>query len=79
MIQGESASITKLAGVLLRRERLRRKDFDIVLTIHDEMILECEINKAEELRPLLERCMLDAAAYFCKRLPIPAEAVITTK
>lgn len=43
------------------------------------MILECEINKAEELRPLLERCMLDAAAYFCKRLPIPAEAVITTK
>lgn len=79
IIQGEAASITKLAGVLLRRERLKRKDFDVILSIHDEIVLECDINKAEEIQVLLERCMFDAAAYFCKRLPIPADGIITTK
>ena len=79
VIQGEAASITKLAGILLRKERLKNPIFDIVLSVHDEMVLECDIKDATRVKKLLERCMLDAAAYFCKKIPIPADGIISVK
>lgn len=79
VIQGEAASITKLAEVLLRKERLRNPIFDIVLSIHDEIILECTNEHAANVRNILQTCMESAAEYFCKRVGIPADAIITDR
>lgn len=77
IIQGEAALISKQAGILLRR---RAKDlFKIVLLIHDEWVIECKTSDQSEAKTILSECMEEAAAMYCKSLPIPAEALVSPK
>lgn len=75
-IQGTSANISKLAGILLRRKATETGLFKIVLLIHDEWVLECKPEDAQQVSKILEDCMLAAAGEFCRAIPIPAESKI---
>lgn len=46
--------------------------------VHDECLWEVPDNMAEDFAKLIEKEMFDAAAYYCKSLPIPAEASVET-
>jgi len=78
-IQSPSAGMSKLAGIYLRREKLKNNIFDIVLMKHDEWVLECEENYAEECKAILENCMQRAAHYYCKNAVIRCVAKISNK
>lgn len=78
-IQSPSAGMSKLAGVYLRREKLKKNIFDIVLMKHDEWVLECEEQYAEECKSILEKCMKRAAHYYCKKIDIECVAKISLK
>lgn len=74
-IQGDAANISKLAGILLRR---RADKFKLIMLIHDEWMLECKKEDAEEVSLILEECMLEASKQFCSIIDIPAQSHITT-
>jgi DNA polymerase I len=77
-IQGTAASMSKLAGIYLRDYLLSNPNaFYILLLVHDEWVIECDINKAEEIKLVLEDCMSRAADYFCSSVSIPSEAIIS--
>jgi DNA polymerase-1 len=79
-IQGSSADITKLAGVYFFRYLLE-KDlvFKVLMpnVVHDEWIVECPEELAEEMKNKLQQCMEDAGEVFCKVVKLKADPMIT--
>jgi DNA polymerase-1 len=79
-IQGTSADITKLAGIYFF-EYLEKNNllFTVKLpnVVHDEWIVECPENIANELSKVLQECMEKAGDVFCKTIKLKAEPCIT--
>lgn len=65
IIQGGAGSLTKLAMIQIHNsDELIERDAHLVLTIHDEVILECPAFYAEEVSEILPRIMIEAAAPY---------------
>jgi DNA polymerase I-like protein with 3'-5' exonuclease and polymerase domains len=63
VIQGTSADITKLAMLLLDRdERLRKLDYHMLLTVHDEIIGEVPQENALKAAAIVREIMLGSTA-----------------
>lgn len=79
VIQGTAASMTKLALIYfftwIKTSNLLDKVW-LVNVIHDEIVVECKVDLAEEVRSNLKRCMESAGSRFCK-VPIIADPKIT--
>lgn len=79
-IQGTGADITKLALIYLFKEIIDRDMFMKVLipnTIHDEIVLECPEDVAQEWALIVKDCMQRAGEVFCERVPLKAEPKIS--
>lgn len=65
IIQGGAGSLTKLAMIQIHNsEELKERDAHLVMTIHDEVMLECPALYADEVSKILPRIMIDAAAPY---------------
>jgi DNA polymerase-1 len=79
-IQGTAALMTKLAHIYFNNEldvRGYRGIVYVVNLIHDEIIAECPVELAEEIKILLQESMEKAGRVFCKTIPIKADPLIT--
>jgi DNA polymerase-1 len=76
-IQGFAATMSKLAGVILRN-KIKGSSAKILLLIHDEYVVECSKLEQEQIRLLVEESMRIAAKTLCKLVDIPADACITS-
>lgn len=64
-IQGSAASLTKLAMIQIHNsQELAERNAKLVMTIHDEVMLECPALYAEEVSEILPQIMIDAAAPY---------------
>ena len=64
-IQGGAGSLTKLAMIQIHNsQELQDRDAHLVMTIHDEVMLECPALYAEEVSEILPRIMIEAAAPY---------------
>jgi DNA polymerase I-like protein with 3'-5' exonuclease and polymerase domains len=76
-VQGESAEISKLAGIYFWRDYLIPKKLfnvvKIVNIIHDEYLIECPESIIEECSSAIQHAMEKSAAKFCKRVRLGAE------
>lgn len=71
-IQGTAADIIKIAMVRVYRELKKRgMQSRLILQVHDELILECPPNEAEQAKALLKECMEGAADL---KVPLTADA-----
>jgi DNA polymerase-1 len=74
-IQGSSADILKRALRLLHDE-LKETSACIVNVIHDEIVVECDAQQAEEIANKVERSMVAAGEEYVKTVPIKVDAEI---
>lgn len=76
--QGSGADILKLAMGLLYNKLVKNgwDDVQIIMTIHDELLLECTPEKSEMVKHLLSEVMEKAAAAFIQAIPVEVEAVV---
>lgn len=74
-IQGTAADILKNALGMLHLI-LKDKNVIIVAVVHDEIVLECDEDDAEEVKNLLAETMARAGQRYLKDVPVIAEAVI---
>lgn len=72
-IQGSNADMTKLALIYLRNA-LKGWDARTVNTVHDEIVVEVRADQAEEVKHIVEACMVRAGEDILKEVPIVAEA-----
>jgi len=81
-IQGAAGSMTKYAIVLIYEWLLGNKELleniKLVLTVHDEIILEAKEGYQDIAKEKLSHYMVEAGSVWCKRVPIKADAVIST-
>jgi DNA polymerase I-like protein with 3'-5' exonuclease and polymerase domains len=75
-IQGTASDIFKRAMTLLDQALLSR-DAQIVNSIHDEIVVECDKSIAEEVKQIVVRKMIEGAKEFLPRVPVEVEAVIS--
>ncbi len=76
-IQGTNADILKCALALLY-QRLP-VGVHVVLTIHDEVVLECPDGLTKEAEGILKQCMLAACREFLKVVAIPEPEVVISQ
>ena len=70
-IQGTAADIMKIAMInVLKELKSRNMKSKIVLQVHDEMMIEAELDEVDEVKDLIKQCMENA----CKlNVPLIAE------
>jgi DNA polymerase I-like protein with 3'-5' exonuclease and polymerase domains len=71
-IQGTAADGLKAAVVMLH-PRLRRLGARIILVVHDELLIECPEEHAEEVKALMRECMIAGMARYVPSVPIAVE------
>lgn len=77
-IQGTNADITKIAMVDLFDElRDYRYRANIILAVHDEIVVLAHKTEAESVKYLIEETMLRSAQQVLKRVPVAVDAFIT--
>lgn len=75
-IQGTSSDIFKRAMRLLD-DSLQGLNAQIVNSIHDELVVECDAAIAEEVKEIVQLEMIAGAKEFLRRVPVEVEAVIS--
>lgn len=76
-IQGSGATMSKIAGNLIRKEFKKIQGAELLLIIHDEWIAECNIEDVELVKDIIEKCMAKAAKMLCTIVAPQAKAVQT--
>jgi DNA polymerase-1 len=74
-VQGSSADIIKRAMTLLD-EALVEIDARLVNSVHDELVVECAADVADEARERVEHCMEAAGRDYIKSIPVVVESVV---
>lgn len=79
-IQGTGADLLKLA-VLMLGGGLKRKGLEakLVNLVHDEIVVECRTEEAEEVRRALEEAMVKAGHIVLKHVPVLAESAVSDR
>ena len=76
-VQGESAEISKLAGIYFWQDYIIPNNLfgvvKLVNIIHDEYLVECPESIIEETSNAIQGAMEKSAAKFCKRVKLGAE------
>jgi DNA polymerase I-like protein with 3'-5' exonuclease and polymerase domains len=67
-IQSTGAEILHVAGVLAER-----RDILLVAPVHDALMVEAPIDRAEEMSAALDRVMRDAAAFVLRGYELPTD------
>jgi DNA polymerase-1 len=75
-IQGSSADIAKLALVYVRDD-LEGLDARLVNSIHDEFVIECAEDRAEEVSRRTQAAMVRAGEDILEKVPVEVEATIS--
>jgi DNA polymerase-1 len=75
-IQGAAGDIAKLALVYVREE-LEGLDARLINSIHDEFVIECVEDQAEEVSEKTRTAMVQAGEDILEKVPVEVEATIS--
>ena len=73
-IQGTSATMTKLAVILM--EKYFTHKYGVLLVVHDEVVVEFPIEHCKEKSEIVSNSMIKAGTYFCPKVPMGADSEI---
>lgn len=74
-IQAGNADTIKQAMIFVE-ERLKPYDAELILTVHDEVVVEVRADQAEEVAPIVSQSLVDGFGEFFKTVPMEADAMI---
>jgi DNA polymerase I len=74
IVQGTGGDALKLALVLLGERREQCPGAFAVLAVHDELVVECDVDQADAVAACLKAAMVDALAPLLD--PVPAEVEV---
>jgi DNA polymerase I len=75
-IQGTNADVLKRAVKLLHDELRGQDEVMLIMLIHDEMVLECPEELAQDAEALLQKVMLQAGREFVYDIPVKVDTRI---
>ena len=75
-IQGLGADIIKIALARVEMEMVCTGEAELMITVHDEIVIAVDEDKAEEMAIKLKSIMEQSAKIYIKKVPIVAEVSI---
>jgi DNA polymerase-1 len=75
-IQGSSADIAKVAMIYIHRD-LEDIDAHLINCVHDELVVECEEDLAEEVAGRMRSAMLRAGEVLLDEVPLEVEVAVS--
>ena len=75
-IQGTSADVAKLALIYVR-EKLEGLDARLINCVHDEFVVECQEDVADEVATRTKDAMQRAGAALLTKVPVEVEVAIS--
>lgn len=75
-IQGLGADIIKIALARVEKEMVCTGEAELMITVHDEIVIAVDKDRAEELAVKLKTIMEESAAVYLKKVPVIAEVSI---
>src|SRR5204862_58634 len=76
VVQGTGGDGLKRALVLLWERRGKRPGAEVVLAVHDEVVIEVPETEAEQARAWVTSCMVEAMAPLINPVPVEVEAKV---
>jgi len=76
-IQGGNADTIKQAMIYLT-DRLEKSDYDarLILTVHDELIVEVKTEQASAVKPIVEQSLIDGFGRYFSVIPMETEGLV---
>ncbi len=74
-IQGSNADTIKQSMIFVV-ERIKSYDARLLLTVHDEVIVEAKEEQAEEVSKIVAQCLVDGFGEFFSNIKMEADALI---
>jgi len=74
-VQGSNADTIKQAMIYVY-EHIKNYDAKLILTVHDEVIVEVKEDQSEEVAPIVSQCLVNGFAEFFKTVKMEAAALI---
>lgn len=79
-IQGGAASLTKLAMVnVAEDEELKKLQAELIITVHDEVLVECPAFYADQVAKRLPQVMIDTAKPYITTVPMKCDPYTVTR
>ncbi len=79
IIQGSAADMTKWAMIKIHENKnLQALGAELIIQVHDEVILECPKENADAVGEILQKCMLDAAGDMID-VPMKCDVSVTER
>ena len=75
-IQGLGADIIKIALARVEKEMVCTGEAELMVTVHDEIVIAVDKDRVEELAVKLKTIMEESAAVYLKKVPVIAEVSI---
>ena len=75
-VQGTGADGLKLALALLWETQERCPGAVPVLAVHDELVVECDRDRAEDVRAWVVECMTQGMQTFLRQVPVEVEVMV---
>lgn len=75
-IQSFNSVAIKVAMVELHKKLKDYKDSKLILTVHDELLVESRVEDAKEVDIILKQCMIDGAKKYLKNVKVEVESAI---
>lgn len=75
-IQGLGADIIKIALARVEKELVCTGEAELMISVHDEIVIAADEDKAEAVADKLKTIMEESAAIYIKKVPIIAEVSI---
>jgi DNA polymerase I-like protein with 3'-5' exonuclease and polymerase domains len=72
-IQGTAADVFKAGLVRLVETRSQHPNVDLVLVVHDEVVLECAIEDADQVRTWVTECLTAGVQRYLPSVPIQVD------
>jgi len=74
-IQGSNADTIKQSMIYVN-DRIKNYDAKLILTVHDEVVVEVREDQSEEIAPMISQCLVDGFAEFFKTVKMEAASLI---
>jgi DNA polymerase I-like protein with 3'-5' exonuclease and polymerase domains len=79
VIQGSAADLNKMAMVRFDSDPRCGDDIQLILTIHDELVVHCPEEKAELARKIMRDAMLGEGIQQLIKVPLTADVKIVDR
>jgi hypothetical protein len=75
LVHNSNADVIKQACIYIV-DRLKNYDARLILSVHDEAVIECHEDQIKDVKPIVEKCIIDGFSEFFHTVPMETDGLV---